>query len=507
MQDQAFLGPESGLAVPAEDGGVDLFVATQWLHVDREQIAPSLGLPPDKVRLTLSGVGGAFGAREDLSMQIHAVPARPAHRPAREDRLRPRGVVLRPRAPASGDAAVRARRHPRRAARLRQGRDHPGRRRVLLLHPGGRRQRRVARRRAVRGGRTSRSTPTASTPTTRRAARCAASARCRRASPTSRRWTGSPRRAGSTRSRSACATRCRRGRACRPGRSSTCPRRSPRCCAGRRRSRCPPPADTGDLRNLPGGVSNTTHGEGVVRGVGYGIGIKNICYSEGFDDHLHRAGAPGGDRRRARPCWCTPPPPRSGRASSRCRRRSRVPSWASSRSTVAPADTAVGSAGSSSASRQSYMTGGAVRTACEAVRERVLAPRRDARRDPVRRPRSSRDGVTVPLAEVLGDRVIEETREFHHRPHDAPRPGDRPGRLPRAVRVLRPPRGRRRRRRARPRQGGRAGRRAGRRQDPQPDRAGGADPRRQRAGPRPRADGGDPGHGTGGSATPRSPTT
>ncbi|HVD29520.1 MAG TPA: hypothetical protein VNC79_13620, partial [Mycobacteriales bacterium] len=30
MQDQAFLGPESGLAVPAEDGGVDLFVATQW---------------------------------------------------------------------------------------------------------------------------------------------------------------------------------------------------------------------------------------------------------------------------------------------------------------------------------------------------------------------------------------------------------------------------------------------------------------------------------------------
>ena len=40
MQDQAFLGPESGLAVPAEDGGVDLYVATQWLHVDQRQIAP-----------------------------------------------------------------------------------------------------------------------------------------------------------------------------------------------------------------------------------------------------------------------------------------------------------------------------------------------------------------------------------------------------------------------------------------------------------------------------------
>lgn len=72
MQDQAFLGPESGLAVPAEDGGVDLYVATQWLHSDLRQIAPVLGLPEDKVRMTLSGVGGAFGGREDLSMQIHA---------------------------------------------------------------------------------------------------------------------------------------------------------------------------------------------------------------------------------------------------------------------------------------------------------------------------------------------------------------------------------------------------------------------------------------------------
>jgi len=72
MQDQAPLGPEAGLAVPAEDGGVDLFIATQWLHADLEQLAPCLDLPPEKVRLHLSGVGGAFGAREDVSMQIHA---------------------------------------------------------------------------------------------------------------------------------------------------------------------------------------------------------------------------------------------------------------------------------------------------------------------------------------------------------------------------------------------------------------------------------------------------
>ncbi len=72
MQDQAFLGPESGLAVPAEDGGVDLYIATQWLHADLRQMAPVLGLPEKKIRMTLSGVGGAFGGREDLSMQIHA---------------------------------------------------------------------------------------------------------------------------------------------------------------------------------------------------------------------------------------------------------------------------------------------------------------------------------------------------------------------------------------------------------------------------------------------------
>jgi CO/xanthine dehydrogenase Mo-binding subunit len=72
MQDQAPLGPEAGLAVPDGDGGVDLFIATQWLHADLEQLAPCLDLPAEKVRLHLSGVGGAFGAREDVSMQIHA---------------------------------------------------------------------------------------------------------------------------------------------------------------------------------------------------------------------------------------------------------------------------------------------------------------------------------------------------------------------------------------------------------------------------------------------------
>src|SRR6185437_1769435 len=71
MQDQAFLGPESGLAVPDGEGGVDIYVATQWLHVDRDQVAPCLGLEQEQVRIHLAGVGGAFGGREDLSMQLH----------------------------------------------------------------------------------------------------------------------------------------------------------------------------------------------------------------------------------------------------------------------------------------------------------------------------------------------------------------------------------------------------------------------------------------------------
>ena len=72
MQDQAALGPEAGLALPTPDGGVEIFAVSQWLHVDRQQIAPCLDLPEEQVRLTLAGVGGAFGSREDLHMQIHA---------------------------------------------------------------------------------------------------------------------------------------------------------------------------------------------------------------------------------------------------------------------------------------------------------------------------------------------------------------------------------------------------------------------------------------------------
>ncbi len=51
--------------------GIELHVATQWLHEDRHQIAACLGFDEENVRLVLGGVGGAFGAREDISLQVH----------------------------------------------------------------------------------------------------------------------------------------------------------------------------------------------------------------------------------------------------------------------------------------------------------------------------------------------------------------------------------------------------------------------------------------------------
>ncbi len=103
MQDQAFLGLESALAIPDHDGGgVELFISTQWLHEDRRQIAECLGLPEERVRLQLSGVGGAFGAARGRQPPGARVPVGAASRPPRQDDVRPRRVVPRPRAQAPG---------------------------------------------------------------------------------------------------------------------------------------------------------------------------------------------------------------------------------------------------------------------------------------------------------------------------------------------------------------------------------------------------------------------
>ncbi|MFA9405191.1 MAG: xanthine dehydrogenase family protein molybdopterin-binding subunit [Anaerolineales bacterium] len=69
-QEHAYLQPEAGIAYIDEDGRVTVEVAGQWTHEDREQIAHALGLPEDRIRVIYPAIGGAFGGREDMSVQI-----------------------------------------------------------------------------------------------------------------------------------------------------------------------------------------------------------------------------------------------------------------------------------------------------------------------------------------------------------------------------------------------------------------------------------------------------
>jgi CO/xanthine dehydrogenase Mo-binding subunit len=175
-----------------------------------------------------------------------------------------------------------------------------------------------------------------------------------------------------------------------------------------------------DLRELPGGVANVTHGEGVKRGVGYSVGFKNVCYSEGFDDYstarvilsmedgepvvqVHTAAA------------------EVGQGLVTIQAQIARTELGVEKVAVLQADTRVGSSGSSSASRQTYMTGGAVKGACEAVRERVFERVRGEFEDlddlliDDEMVFSGSRGMLVPLAEVIGSEEIEETFEFRHK--------------------------------------------------------------------------------------------
>ncbi|MFA5577723.1 MAG: molybdopterin cofactor-binding domain-containing protein [Tissierellaceae bacterium] len=84
MVEHAFLQPEAGVGYIEEDGTVVVVVATQYPHYDREEVAINLGLPEEKVRIINANVGGAFGGREDISLQIHlAVAAYALKRPVK----------------------------------------------------------------------------------------------------------------------------------------------------------------------------------------------------------------------------------------------------------------------------------------------------------------------------------------------------------------------------------------------------------------------------------------
>jgi CO/xanthine dehydrogenase Mo-binding subunit len=405
MQDQAFLGPESGLAVPDGEGGVDLHIATQWLHVDRDQVAECLDLTPDQVRLHLAGVGGAFGGREDLSMQVHACMLA-------LETGRPLKIVYNREESFYGHVH----RHP---ARMRY--EHGATRDGRLVY---------VRARLVLDGGAYASSSTA----------VISNAACFACGPyevdnagidafvvyTNNPPCGAMRGFGSVQVAFAHEAQMdklaaaldmdpmelRIKNAMRPGSrlptGQPAPHPAPVADILERLRAMPLPpngeAIGRDLRELPGGVSNTTHGEGVRRGVGYGVAFKNVGFSEGFDDYstarvrlLVEDGEPLVEVHTAAA--------EVGQGLITVQAQIARHELGVERVRVLNPDTMVGSAGSTSASRQTYMSGGAVKMACEAVRA-TLAER--AGGDDAE--------ALASVAELVGDEPIEETVEFHHAP-------------------------------------------------------------------------------------------
>ncbi|MFJ7112253.1 xanthine dehydrogenase subunit D [Streptomyces albogriseolus] len=431
MQDQAFLGPESGLAVPEEDGGVHLYIATQWLHSDLRQIAPVLGLPEDKVRMTLAGVGGAFGGREDLSMQIHAcLLALRTGKPVK--------IVYNRFESFFGHVH----RHP---AKLYY--EHGATADGTLTH--------VKARIVLDGGAYASASPAV-----------VGNASSLGVGPyavddvdieaialyTNNPPCGAMRGFGAVQACFAYEAQMdklaarlgmdpvelRRRNAMEQGTllPTGQPVDSPAPVAEllRRVKAMPLPperqwesSEGADVRQLPGGLSNTTHGEGVVRGVGYAVGIKNVGFSEGFDDYSTarvRMEVVGGEP----VVTVHTAMAEVGQGGVTVHAQIARTELGVAQVTIHPADTRVGSAGSTSASRQTYVTGGAIRHACELVREKVL--------DLGRRKLGSyhpawahaellleggkvvTDGgeVLADLVDVLGDEAVEVEEEWRHRP-------------------------------------------------------------------------------------------
>ena len=425
MQDQAPLGPEAGLAVPAEDGGIDVYVATQWLHVDRQQMAPCLGLPMEKVRVYLAGVGGAFGAREDVSMQIHAsMLALHTGKPVKMSY-------------GSAESFLgHVHRHPSRIW-MRHGATRDGRLvniRARLLLDGG-------------------AYASSSTAVTGNASTFACG-------PyevpnaliegtgvyTNNPPCGAMRGFGAVqacfayeaqmdklaavlgidpielRLKNALST----GSVFPTGQviDGTAPVREviERCAA----IPLPPEEPTGpatrDPITVPGGAQNVGHGEGLKRGVGFAAGYKNTAFSEGFDDSseawVRLSAGPAGPLVEIRSAAAE-----VGQGVYTILTQIARSELGVERVILDPSDTNIGSAGSSSASRQTMMSGGAVQLACGAVREalfeRVRA--REASSDPAGELRLEAGQVLeseLPLGPIerFLDEPIEETRVFHHRP-------------------------------------------------------------------------------------------
>jgi xanthine dehydrogenase D subunit len=430
MQDQAFLGPESGMAIPTDDGGVELLISTQWLHVDHGQVAACLGLPEDKVHLTLAGVGGAFGAREDVSLQVHVcLLALATGRPvkiqySREESFHghvhrhPARMWFRHTATSEGDLVKLEAR-------------------VLLD-----------------GGAYASTSPAV-----------LANAVCFAGGPytfpnavvdgyavrTNNPPCGAMRGFGVVQVCFAHEAQMdkladalgmdpvdlRLRNAMKPGDplltgqiiTGTAPAREViEACIAHPLPDDPGPDDPPML--LPGGAGLTAERGDVRRGTGIAVSIKNLMYSEGFDDYsTARARLElGPDGVPFATVQCAAAEVGQGfvtLAQQIARTELHV-----DRVELGPADTSIGSAGSTSASRQTWMSGGAVQLACRAVREQLLARAAEREGETVAGSRRVRfalrgheivdldSGVTVQVADLLADGPIDETREHHHTPTD-----------------------------------------------------------------------------------------
>ena len=418
MQDQAFLGLEAALAIPGHDGSsVELHIATQWLHEDRKQIAACLALPEDRVHLVLGGVGGAFGAREDISLQVHScLLALRTGRPVKMQYSREESFF------------GHVHRHP---ARIWM-RHHADRNGKIL---------RVESRMVFDGGAYTSTSPAVLINAVTHAQgpyKCDNATVVGHAVRTNNPPCGAMRGFGVVQ---ACfahesqmdklALACgldpveirlrnamEKGDPLITGQPMDSVAPVERCIRETAAIPLPAPFDGDDILLLPGGSGRTTERRNVRRGIGWGVSMKNLMYSEGFDDY----------------------------STARCILQDGVVKLKFATSEVGqgfvtlarqiattilgvddvilePIDTTIGSAGSTSASRQTWMSGGAIDGACRMVRELLF--RRVGEQygiDPLRLAIEETDIVDVmgdfrlPVHQASTGEPLEYTFEHHHRP-------------------------------------------------------------------------------------------
>jgi len=418
MQDQAFLGTESALAIPDHDGaGVEVFVATQWLHEDRKQMAKCLGMPEEKVRLVLGGVGGAFGAREDISLQVHtALLAMRTGRPVKMQYGREESFF------------GHVHRHPAQIW-MRHHATNDGR--IVKIEA-----------RFVFDGGAYSSTSSAvlinGVTHTQGPYQCPNAVVDGYAVRTNNPPCGAMRGFGVVQAcfahegqmdKLAAATgideveiRLRNiihtGDTMITGQVLESVAPLERCI--RETAAMPLPAVMGvnpHELDLPGGSGRTADRRNIVRGIGWGVSMKNLMYSEGFDDYSTAR------------CTLTNGSVELKFATSEVGQGfvTLAPQIARSvlgvdNVTYDTIDTQIGSAGSTSASRQTWMSGGAVDGACRMVRERLFEHVGSMHGiDPLRLAIDDTDVIDtigtlrISVQEASAHFTVSETYEYHHR--------------------------------------------------------------------------------------------